>query len=47
MVKAGCFWGTLGEFKDAVKKTHAGSIHEATYNAAIVLVRKYFKLLEG
>ncbi len=47
MVKAGCFWGTLAEFKAAVKKTHGGNLHDKTYSAAIVLVRKYFKILEG
>lgn len=34
-VNCGCFNGTLDEFEDAVHKTHAGTIHERAYMAAI------------
>jgi hypothetical protein len=46
MVKTGCFWGALAAFENAVKSTHEDNIHSQTYNAAIVLIRKYFKLVE-
>jgi hypothetical protein len=41
-VKTGCFWGTLSEFKDAMKRTHKDNSYAETYNAAIVFIRKYF-----
>ena len=30
-VRAGCFFGTMDEFKERVKKVHAGTIHEKSY----------------
>jgi hypothetical protein len=33
-VRAGCFFGTLGEFKAQVKKTHNGTRHEKSYELA-------------
>jgi hypothetical protein len=42
MVKTGCFWGTLAEFKSAVKKTHNENEYSQSYAAAIVFIRKYF-----
>lgn len=34
-VNCGCFNGTIEEFEKAVHKTHAGTIHERAYMAAI------------
>ena len=42
MIKTGCFWGTLTEFKNAVKKTHNDNEYAQAYAAAIVFIRKYF-----
>ena len=42
MIKTGCFWGTLTEFKNAVRKTHNDNEYAQAYAAAIVFIRKYF-----
>jgi hypothetical protein len=42
MIKTGCFWGTLAEFKKQVKATHKENEHAQAYEAAIVFIRKYF-----
>ena len=34
-VKCGCFFGTIEEFAEKVKKTHAGNKYERDYNALI------------
>lgn len=39
-VRAGCFFGTLDEFKAQVHKTHRGTIHETTYLMACDLAVK-------
>ena len=39
-VRAGCFFGTLDEFKTQVHKTHRGMIHETTYRMACELAVK-------
>ena len=39
-VRAGCFFGTLDEFKAQVHKTHRGTIHETTYLMACELAVK-------
>ena len=39
-VRAGCFFGTLDEFKAQVHKTHRGTIHETTYRMACELAVK-------
>lgn len=39
-VRAGCFFGTLDEFKAQVYKTHRGTIHEQTYLMACDLAVK-------
>jgi hypothetical protein len=41
-VKAGCFWGTLAEFKKKVKATHKENKYAQAYEAAVVFIRKYF-----
>ena len=43
-IKTGCFWGTLAEFKKAVKKTHNDNEYAVAYGAAIVFIRKYFQV---
>jgi hypothetical protein len=42
MIKTGCFWGTISEFKNDVKKTHNDNEYAQVYAAAIVFIRKYF-----
>ena len=39
-VRAGCFFGTLDEFKTKVHETHGGTIHETTYLTACELAVK-------
>ena len=39
-VRAGCFFGTIDEFKTKVHKTHFGTIHETTYRMACELAVK-------
>jgi len=39
-VACGCFNGIIEAFESAVHKTHAGSIHERTYMAAIRMARE-------
>lgn len=39
-VRAGCFFGTLDEFKTEVHETHDGTIHETTYLLACDLAVK-------
>ena len=38
-VWCGCFNGTLDDFEEAVHKTHAGTIHERAYMAAIHMAK--------
>jgi hypothetical protein len=40
-VRAGCFSGSLGEFRAAVTKTHGESIHAREYAAAIALIEAH------
>ena len=39
-VRAGCFFGTLDEFKTKLHETHGGTIHETTYLMACELAVK-------
>ena len=39
-VNCGCFNGTLDDFKAKVHKTHAGTIHERAYMAAIHMAKE-------
>lgn len=39
-VRAGCFFGTLEEFKTKLNETHGGTIHETTYLMACELAVK-------
>lgn len=39
-VRAGCFFGTIDEFKTKVHETHRGTIHETTYRMACELAVK-------
>lgn len=43
-VKCGCFYGTLAEFVDKVKKTHGNSKFAKEYLALIDLVKIHFEL---
>ncbi len=40
-VRAGCFFGTLPEFRAAVGKTHAGNDHGREYEAAIAMIEAH------
>ena len=44
MIRAGCFWNTLAEFKKAVSKTHKKTVHGKEYGAAIALISLHAKL---
>jgi Pentapeptide repeats (8 copies) len=39
MIKAGCFWGTVSEFLEAVDETHKNNKHGTMYRSWIELVR--------
>ena len=41
-VKCGCFFGTIDEFAEKVKKTHAGSKYERDYIALIDYAKAHF-----
>ncbi len=43
-VKCGCFFGTLAEFADKVRETHAGSKYERDYNALIEYAKIRFDI---
>lgn len=38
-VRAGCFFGTMDEFVQRVKKVHAGTRYEKEYLAAVDLAK--------
>ena len=41
-VKCGCFFGTIDEFAEKVKKTHAGNMYERDYKALIDYAKAHF-----
>jgi hypothetical protein len=41
MVKAGCFFGTIAEFSDAVQKTHGDSDHGQEYRMAMLMIESH------
>lgn len=45
-IGTGCFSGRIKTFKKAVKKKHAGTIHEADYLAACTYIRKRISLAQ-
>jgi hypothetical protein len=46
-IQTGCFFGTVAEFLDAVKKKHADNEHGQEYAAVLELVGLHFKLWKG
>jgi len=44
MIRTGCFFGTMDEFKDKLSETHGTNIHGAEYRAAIELIRVHAEL---
>jgi len=44
MICAGCFFGTLNEFRAACVETHGGNAHGREYAAAIVLIEAHAAL---
>ena len=42
-IKTGCFWGTIAEFKAAVKKNHANDPYGKDYKAAYTMIETYFR----
>ena len=44
MIRAGCFFGTLDEFRAAVSGTHGDTVHAREYAAAIVMVEAHAAL---
>ena len=45
-VKCGCFFGTIDEFAEKVKKTHAGNMYERDYKALMELAKVKFAKFE-
>ena len=45
-VLAGCFWGTVAEFRDAVLETHSDNNHAAYYTACIAMIEVWWKAYE-
>jgi hypothetical protein len=43
-LRAGCFFGSVAEFKAKLKETHAGNVHEKEYTLALKLIELHFKL---
>lgn len=43
-LKAGCFFGTIEQFKEKSKSTHNGNIHAIEYEAALTLIEKHAEL---
>ncbi len=41
MVRAGCFYGTLDEFRAAVEKTHGESDHGREYQMAMLMIEAH------
>jgi len=46
-ILAGCFWGTVAEFRDAVLETHSDNNHAAYYTACIAMIEAWWKAYEG
>jgi hypothetical protein len=44
MIRTGCFFGTMDEFKDKLSETHGTNIHGAEYRAAIEVIRVHAEL---
>ena len=43
-IRAGCFFGTLEEFRSAVSKTHGTNDHRREYMAAITMIEEFAKI---
>lgn len=43
-IRAGCFFGSLDEFRSAVTETHGSSEHGREYAAAIVMIEAHASL---
>ena len=43
-IRAGCFFGSLGDFEAAVQKEHGDNIHGAEYRAAVALIKAHAEL---
>jgi len=43
-VRAGCFFGSLDEFRSAVVKTHGGNAHGREYAAAILMIEAHVSI---
>ena len=43
-IQAGCFFGPLDEFSNAVKKTHGDNEHGKEYAAAIKMIEAHFEI---
>ena len=46
-ILAGCFWGAVAEFRDAVLETHSDNNHAAYYTACIAMIEVWWKAYEG
>ena len=43
-LKTGCFFGTVENFKSAIKNTHGDNIHAEEYTAALTLIETHAKI---
>ena len=43
-LKTGCFFGTVENFKSAIKNTHGDNIHAEEYTAALTLIETHVKI---
>jgi hypothetical protein len=44
IIKAGCFTGTIEEFRAAVEKTHGDNDHGKEYAMAMLLIESHFAI---
>ena len=41
-LRAGCFFGTMEEFRDKLQGEHGDNVHAVEYRAALVLVEAHY-----
>ena len=46
-LRAGCWFGTLAQFEEKLKVTHADNEHGLEYRAALVLIQKHAEIWEN
>ena len=46
-IMAGCFWGTVAEFRDKANETHGDNEHAAYYEACIAMIEAWYAAYGG